>query len=284
MKIGFIGLGLMGAPLARRIVSADKDVLLYNRTASKIEPVACVGKNAKAAKSFHDFKDCDLVFTCLALPQHVLAAVVEDGGIYECLPKGAIHVECSTIGTDTSRAIAEAAKKKGIHYLQCTLNKSPVQAEKGETPLFLGGDKQDIEEIKDILSLMGTIHYVGTQEQACAVKILSNLMGMSNLAILAEGIKLGDALGIDREKLLELLVVTGAHSFQMAVRGPWIAHKDYNPRFSVDLALKDIRLGYKMAQEVHYEPTLMADTMRRFEEAQKQGLGQQDCAAITDMK
>lgn len=283
MKIGFIGLGLMGAPLARRIVSADKDVLLYNRTASKIEAVACVGKNAKAAASFEEFKNCDVVFTCLALPQHVLAAVIEQGGIYDFLPQDAIHVECSTIGTDTSRKILQAAKQKGIHYLQCTLNKSPVQAEKGETPLFLGGEKQDIEKIKDILSLMGTIHYVGTQEQACAVKILSNLIGMSNLAVLAEGIKLGDALGISREKLLELLAVTGANSFQMAVRGPWIAQKDYAPRFSVDLALKDIRLGYAMAQDVHSSPTLMADTMKRFEEAQKQGLGQKDCAAITDM-
>jgi 3-hydroxyisobutyrate dehydrogenase-like beta-hydroxyacid dehydrogenase len=146
--------------------------------------------------------------------------------------------------------------------------------------MFIGGDKAQYEANEDLFKVIGIPSFVGSVDASCAVKLISNMIGMTNLAVLAEGIKVGDKAGMDRKLLLELLTDTGARSFQMDVRGPWIAKDDYAPRFGLDLALKDVRLGLEMARAWDLDLKAMEAALVYYRNASEAGFGQEDCNAV----
>lgn len=280
MQIGFIGAGLMGGPLARNLIRAGKDVLVYDLSAEAIQRTLDAGTSGKAATDLADLNGCDVVFSSLPLPQHVTGVMLGDGGLYSKMKKGATHIELSTIDPGTSNELKAAAENLGLGYIQCTLGKTPAHAEKAEEPMFIGGDKVLVDKLGDLFKIIGIPHYVGSVDAACAVKLISNMIGMTNLAVLAEGIRVGDKAGLDRKLLLELLTDTGARSFQMDVRGPWIANDDYAPRFGLDLALKDVRLGLEMARAWGQNLKAMEAALEYYKEASSAGFGKEDCNAV----
>ncbi len=280
MQIGFIGVGLMGGPLARNLIRAGKNVLVYDLSKEAVERTLAAGTSGKAAAGLDAFAGCDLVFTSLPLPQHVQGTVSGPNGVYAKLKAGAVHVELSTIDPGTAEALAAEAKGKGIDYIQCTLGKTPAHAEKAEEPMFIGGDKAVVDKLADIFKIIGLPNYVGGIAASCAVKLISNMVGMTNLVVLAEGIRAGEKAGLDRKLLLELLTDTGARSFQMDVRGPWIAADDYKARFGLDLALKDVRLGMEMARAWGLDLRAMEAALDYYAKGSAAGYGKEDCNAV----
>lgn len=281
MKIGFWGVGAMGGPLARRLVAAGYEVVAYSRSLEKAEAAASAGPTGRATDKREELASCGVVFTCLALPEHVREAMSGPAGLYARLAPGATHVECSTIDPFLASVLAEEAENRGIAYVQATLGKTPAVAAAGGAPLFVGGEEAVKERLWPMLTAMGKPVDVGSISASCAVKLISNLVGMANLAVLAEGLRVGQCAGIEPEKLLPLLADTGAHSFQMDVRGPWMARKDFMPRFALRLAHKDLRLGCEMAQRWKQETPLLNAARAVFARAEALGLGGQDCAAVS---
>ena len=241
MTIGFVGVGLMGGPLARNLIRAGKEVLVFDLSEEAVQRTLDAGTTGTAAGSLDDLAGCELVFTSLPMPQHVESVMLGDDGLLTKLGQGTIHIELSTIDPQTSVKLSEAAAAKGVGFLQCTLGKTPAHAEKAEEPLFIGGDKALFEQLSEIWPIIGSpAYYMGGVEASCAVKLISNMVGMANLVVLAEGMRAGEKAGIEKKALVELLQDTGARSFQMDVRGPWIAEDDFNNRFGLDLALKAV--------------------------------------------
>lgn len=281
MEFGFIGVGVMGGPLARNLIRAGKRVHVYNRSAEGRERTLAAGTTGVSALEIADLAPCDVVFTCLPLPGHVREKVLGPEGVYAVMRPGSVHVELSTIDPGTAHDLSDAAATHGIAYVQCTLGKTPVHAERAEEPLFLGGDQSAIAALAEIWPVLGVPHNVGSIDAACAVKLVSNLIGMANLAVLSEGIRIGMAAGVDGETLLQLLADTGADSFQLHARGASIVHADYEPaRFALDLALKDVRMGCAMAHSMGIIPTLLEQVLERFSQASVAGCGALDCAAV----
>jgi 3-hydroxyisobutyrate dehydrogenase-like beta-hydroxyacid dehydrogenase len=270
----------MGGPLARNLIRAGKNVNVFDLSADAVKRTLDVGTTGKAAASVDDLASCDIVFTSLPLPQHVKGVVLGESGLYAKMKKGALHVELSTIDPGAANEMRAAAEALGLGYLQCTLGKTPAHAEKAEEPMFIGGDKAQYEANEDLFKVIGIPSFVGSVDASCAVKLISNMIGMTNLAVLAEGIKVGDKAGMDRKLLLELLTDTGARSFQMDVRGPWIAKDDYAPRFGLDLALKDVRLGLEMARAWDLDLKAMEAALVYYRNASEAGFGQEDCNAV----
>ena len=281
MKIGFIGVGLMGGPLARNLIRSGKSVSVFDLSKEAVERTLAAGTTGKAAANVDELASCDLVFTSLPLPQHVTGVMLGDSGLLAKMKSGATYVELSTIDPATSKSLEAAAKKRGVGFLQCTLGKTPGHAEKAEEPMFIGGDKAVFDGLADIWPVIGNpAYYLGQVEAACAVKLISNLMGMTNLVVLAEGIKIGEKAGIEKKLLIELLQDTGARSFQMDVRGPWIAGGDFTNRFGLDLALKDVRLGCEMATAWGMDVPAMHAALEVFKKASAAGYGKEDCNAV----
>ena len=281
MSIGFVGVGLMGGPLARNLIRAGKEVLVFDLSEDAVKKTLEAGTSGKAASSLGELSDCDLVFTSLPMPQHIKGVMLGDEGLLNIMKSGAIHIELSTIDPETSLELRDAAAGKGIKFMQCTLGKTPAHAEKAEEPLFIGGDKDVFEQLEDIWPIIGEpAYYMGGVEASCAVKLISNMVGMANLAVLAEGIRAGEKAGIERSVLVELLQDTGTRSFQMDVRGPWIAAGDFENRFGLDLALKDVRLGCEMARAWGLDLKAMEAVLELYKQASSAGHGKEDCNAV----
>ena len=176
------------------------------------------------------------------------------------------------------------AGRQGIAYIQCTLGKTPAHAERGEAPLFVGGDQQAIADLAEVWPILGVFNNVGTVEAACAVKLVSNLVGMANIAVLSEGLRIGEAAGVEKNLLLQLLGETGAHSFQLDARGKSMTQGEYDPpRFALELALKDMRLGCGMAHGMNVDVPLLDMVYARFGRGAAAGLGKKDCAVVHEV-
>ncbi len=281
MLIGFVGLGNMGGGLARNLIRAGKEVLVYNRSRPAVEKTLAVGISGKAAESIDEMAAVDVLFTCLPLPTDLEQVMLGEDGLLGRMKRGSTYIDVSTIDPRSARKMAAAAAEKGIQFLECPLGKGPAAAETAEEPIFVGGDRNVFEQMKEILAIVGSpLYYVGDVEASSAFKLISNLVGMTNLAAMAEGMRLGEKAGIDKKTLVELLEDTGANSFQLNVRAPWIAAGDFENRFGAGLALKDMALGCEMADDWGLDPKLMKQTLDYFEETRAEGYSGEDCNAV----
>jgi 3-hydroxyisobutyrate dehydrogenase-like beta-hydroxyacid dehydrogenase len=281
MLFGFIGVGQMGGGLARNLIRAQKNILVHDLNPEAVKQTLAAGTTGRAAAKVDELAAADVVFTSLPLPRHLEAVMLGDKGLLAKMKKGAIYIDVSTIDPGTARKLSDAAEAKGIDFLECPLGKTPAHAEKAEEPIFAGGKKAVYEKMLDTLNIIGKpVYYLGEVEASCALKLISNLVGMTNLAVLAEGIRIGEKAGIAPQYLLELLNDTGAKSFQMDVRGPWIAAGDFKSRFGLDLALKDVRLGCEMAKAWGNDARTMQVALDYLKEGSEAGYGKEDCNAM----
>ena len=281
MIFGFIGVGRMGGGLARNLIRAGKEVLVLDLNSAAIQRTLEAGTTGKAARKVKDLSAADVVFTSLPLPGDVEGIMLGKEGLLNFMKKGSTYIDVSTIDPKTARRLSDAAEAQEIFFLECPLGKTPAHAEKAEEPIFVGGKKEVFEKTRDILKMIGSpVVYLGEVEASSAFKLISNLIGMTNLAALSEGIRMGEKAGIEKKMLLELLNDTGAKSFQMDVRGGWIAKGDFANRFGLDLALKDVRLGCEMAEAWGKDAETMRVTLDYLRKASAQGFGKEDCCAI----
>lgn len=281
MEFGFIGLGNMGGGLARNLIRAGKSVLVFDLSPDAIEKTLAAGTSGKAASSATELAGCDVVFTSLPLPAHIEKVMLGDGGLLNAMKAGATYIDVSTIDPQSARKIFDACEAKGIRFLACPLGKNPAAAEKAEEPIFVGGKKEVFEEMTAVLKIVGNpLYYMGAVEASEAFKLISNMVGMTNVAVIAEGIRLGEKAGIPPKLMAELLEDTGGKSFQSALRAPWIAAGDFAPRFGLDLALKDVRLGCEMADAMGMDPKCIKDALAYFRQASEAGFGGEDCNAV----
>ena len=284
MQIGFWGAGLMGSGLARNLLRADHEVFVFSRDLSKAEKIVETGKYGKATNCLTDLAVAEVIFTCVARPAYLLDGMVGSDGLYAHMKTGALHIECSTIDPKTAEILACEARQHGIDYLQATLGKTPAKAEKAEEPVFVGGDASVQKRAWSLLETIGKPISVGTIGASCAAKLISNLIGMTNICVLAEGLRIGRAAGMDLSQLLAILEDTGAMSYQMELRGPMIAREEYtDPKFRLTLALKDVTLGTDMAHLWNVSIPLMDAARTQFTIAETQGLRDLDCAAVAEV-
>ena len=281
MEFGFIGVGQMGGGLARNLIRAGKKVLVFDLNPDAVKKTLEAGTTGQAVDDVMAMAGADVVFTSLPLPTDVKKVMMGDDGLLTKMKNDSVYIDVSTIDPGTARELSDYAEGKGVNFLQCPLGKTPAQAETAEEPIFVGGKKELYERMKEVLEIIGSpVVYMGEVEASSAFKLISNLIGMTNLVVLAEGIRIGEKAGIDHKLLLEQLVDTGAVSFQMNVRGPWIINGDFNSRFGLDLALKDVRLGCGMADAWENDAKTMKVALDYYKEGSAAGLGREDCNAV----
>jgi len=281
MIFGFIGVGRMGGGLARNLIRAGKDDLVYDLSAEAVQKTVSAGATGKGVKQVKELGGADVVFTSLPLPGDVEGVMLGKDGLLNLMRPGSTYIDVSTIDPRTARKLSDAAEARKIHFLECPLGKTPAHAEKAEEPVFVGGKKEVYEKMKDVLKIIGgPVVYLGEVEASSAFKLISNLIGMTNLTVLAEGIRIAHKAGIETKMFLELLADTGGKSFQGEVRGPWIANGDFANRFGLDLALKDVRLGCEMAEAWGNDAKTMKVALEYFRAGSAKGFGKEDCNAI----
>ena len=278
--IGFVGLGKMGGGLAGNLLKKGHEVTVYDIRPEVVQKFVELGAVA-AAHVKELAADAMVVFTSLPLPADVTHLLLNPEGIVRHLAPGSTVIDVSTIDPKTARYLANELGSLGHEFLACPLGKGPAQAFEGTEPIFAGGDVRVFERWKPLLEEIGDpVHYLGGVEQSTAFKLISNHIGMTNMAILAEGLALGMKSGISLDLLTRLLADTGANSHQLQLRGPWIVDQDYSPRFAINLTVKDVKLAVELAHQLDVSVPLGSASLSLFQEAQSLGWGEEDTAAV----
>lgn len=278
--IGFVGLGAMGGAVARRLAGAFR-VQAYDLDPAAVTRAVDAGA-VPAATVAEALTGAQVVVTSLPTPEIVESFWAEHA---VALGEGTTVVDTSTIDPGTSRRVSDllASTRSGTAFVACTLGKTPVQAEAGQVPAFVGGPAQAVAALAPVLDRMaGSVHDMGSVEGATSFKLISNLVGMTNLVALTEGYLLARSAGIDPEVFTEALRTTGGWSVQADIRLPWIVADDLDPRFAVDLAAKDLRLSVDAAARRAVPTPVGAAALGVLTAASAGGHGARDAAAVVE--
>lgn len=262
MKVGFIGLGHMGAGMASNLISAGHQVTVYNRTPGKAE--ALIANGANAAVSIADACQGDAVITMLANDEAVESVVLGHGGVVSSLPRGALHVSSSTISVGLSQQLTEEHARKGQRFVAAPVFGRPDAAAAGRLFVVAGGERVAVEVASPLLDAIGQRTFVisDTPKAANLVKLSGNFLGASVIESLGEALTLIGKAGIDRQQYLEFLTSTLFDAPIYKTYGALIASGHFAPAgFAAPLGQKDIRLVLAAAEDLRV-PMPLASLLR----------------------
>jgi len=247
-RLGWLGTGRMGFELARRLLAADCDVAVYNRTRAKTEPLAAYG--AKIANSAAELADRDIVFATVGTPQDLLDAVLGPSGLVSERAAPAVVVDCSTISVEASQQVRERLAAHGTALLAAPVMGNPRVAAAGRLTLAVSGPRDAFETAQPYLAILGSgATYVGEGELARIVKICHNLFLGVVTQSLAEVTVLAEKSGISREAFLACLNSSVMGSTFTRYKTPAFVNLDFNPTFTAALLRKDFDLGLAAARQ-----------------------------------
>lgn len=250
MKIGFIGLGAMGFPMAANLVRKGFDVTAYDVEGSKVERLVAVGANP-AASSVEAAKGKDVVFTMLPETRHVEQVVLGTDGILAAMASGTILVDMSTIDPMGTDRVAAACAKCGVSFSDCPVGRLVLHAEKGESLFMIGGDDETVGRIDPLLKAMGTAFYrCGPAGMGSRMKIVNNFMLLVTAQVVSESLVLGSKLGLSPELIKEVTAGTTATNGQLQIAfANKVLKGDIEPGFTLDLTFKDLTLAMNAAAQ-----------------------------------
>jgi 3-hydroxyisobutyrate dehydrogenase-like beta-hydroxyacid dehydrogenase len=262
MKVGFIGLGHMGAGMAANLLKAGHDVTVYNRTRTKVE--ALVAQGAKAAAGVLDACRGDAVITMLANDDAVERVVFGDGGIIGSLPAGAPHISSSTISVTLSEKLEAAHAKAGQQFVAAPVFGRPDVAAAGQLFVIAAGGRDTLDAVAPLFDAIGQKTFVvsGTPKAANLVKLSGNFLIASVIESLGEAMALVGKGGVDRRQYLDILTSTLFDAPVYKTYGGLIADGTFEPAgFAAPLGYKDIRLTLAAAEDLRV-PLPLASLLR----------------------
>ncbi len=283
MKIGFLGLGTMGGPLANNIRKSGHAVTVWNRTAAKTEPL--VRKGAKAARTP---RECaagqDLVFLCLADEKAVDAVLDGPDGVLAALKPGEVLVDTSTDGTRCARSVQARVEERGASFVCAPLLGSRAAAEKAQLVVVMGGPAAARERARPAVhAISARIVELEDAVQAALMKLVVNAVGGAMMTGFGEALALGVSGGLEVPALVEVLQASSFHSPVFLMKGELVEKKDWAPRFAIALAEKDQRLAQEAAAEQGAKVPISDAVRRLLGEAVASGRGDKDVAAVADL-
>jgi 3-hydroxyisobutyrate dehydrogenase len=281
-RLGWLGTGRMGAELARRLLAADCDVAVYNRTRAKAEPLAAHG--AKIANSAAELADRDIVFVTVGTSQDLLDAVLGPSGLVSGGAAPAIVVDCSTISVEASRQVREGLAAHGTGLLAAPVMGNPRVAAAGRLTLAVSGTRRAFEAAQPYLDILGAgATYVGEGELARIVKICHNLFLGVVTQSLAEVTVLAQKSGISREAFLACLNNSVMGSTFTRYKAPAFVNLDFHPTFTAALLRKDFDLGLAAARQADVPLPVAALVHEIIQGLIGTGRADQDFAALLEL-
>jgi 3-hydroxyisobutyrate dehydrogenase-like beta-hydroxyacid dehydrogenase len=281
-KLGFLGLGIMGYPMARNLLQAGHEVALWSHTASKARELAGTGKGTACTSPAEVGSRSECIFLCVGdsgMSEHVLLG---ENGVIQGAKPGTVVVDASTVSPAVSRKIGEAFSKKGIHFLDAPCTGSKPGAEGGTLTFMVGGDREVFDRIKPYIEPMGKqLYYCGGPGLGLHAKLTQNLILSNLLQAFNEGMVLAAKAGVEPQLMLDILNNSAAKSGLIAFKAPFVLRRDFTTNFSVKWMHKDIGLMLESANDLDVPLPLTAITQQMFRAAIAKGVGEEDiCSTI----
>lgn len=288
-KIAFIGLGHMGLPMAINLVKAGHTVYGYDLSPEALASFEEAGGHTVDA--LDALSVCHTFFTMLQTGEQVKAVCLSESGIFQVAPKGALFIDCSSIDVASARELHETAQSKGFDSLDAPVSGGVMGAENASLTFMVGGNDSTFQKAQPLLAQMGQkIVHAGGAGTGQAAKICNNMiLGISMLGI-SEAFSLADKLGLKKEKLYEISSNASGQCWSMTSYCPVPgilpnspASNDYQPGFTSQMMLKDLRLSQEASEKVNAYTPLGKTTCTLYETLVKSGRGELDFSSIIQL-
>jgi 3-hydroxyisobutyrate dehydrogenase-like beta-hydroxyacid dehydrogenase len=283
-RVGFIGLGTMGGPMAANLARAGVGLVVHDANAAAAAALARAPGVRVAGSAAEVAGAAAIVFTCLPSDAIVRAVYLGDGGVASGGRPGLVTCDCSTVSAETTVEVHRALAAKGITHMDTPMLGSQPQAVSGEIFFIVGGDPGAVAAIAPHLAVMGRLHlYVGPAGTANRVKLIHNGLAAVTAVAVAEALAVAVQSGVDPYVLDEVVRQGGgmAYGTYFDRRARRILDGDFSPTFAAALMLKDVRLALDLARGAGVPAPLLDEAARTYDEAVKAGWGAQDFSAVT---
>jgi len=279
-RIGFIGLGVMGKPMAKNLLAAGYSVTVWNRTRSKMDELLALG--AMGADSPKEVaENSDVVITMLADSPDVEEVLLGPLGIIESAREGLTAIDMSTISPQVTRRIAEKLAQKGVKILDAPVSGGEIGAIKGTLSIMVGGPEKTFEECLPIFQVLGKkVTYMGPNGTGQTTKLCNQVICALNIQAVCEGLILGAKAGLDLEKLLEVVTAGAASSWMLSNLGPKMVKRGFEPGFRIRHQQKDLRLALTAAAELDLPLPATGLVHQIFRIAEAEGLSEKGTQAL----
>ncbi|WP_053219987.1 NAD(P)-dependent oxidoreductase [Virgibacillus senegalensis] len=279
--IGFIGLGIMGENMASNLLAVGEKLTVHNRTKSKAQPL--LDKGAEWASSPKEVAEkADIVFTMLTNPGAVESVALGEDGLLKGLSENKIWVDCSTVNPEFSKAMANKTEAAGCRFIDAPVAGSKDPAEKGLLNFLVGGNEQDVKEVKSYLDIMGkSIQYMGSHGNGIATKLAVNLSLVTSMATFAEAVTFGESLGLDRKQLIDVLLTLPVTAPVLkGKREMMIENSTFEAQFPLEHAHKDLQQIAETAYKTGAPLPVTHGAKELYAFAKQNGLSKKDFAAV----
>jgi 3-hydroxyisobutyrate dehydrogenase-like beta-hydroxyacid dehydrogenase len=275
MRVAFLGLGIMGRPMAANLVKAGNEVAVWNRTPGKdVEGARTAGSPADAANG------AEVVWMCVSDTKAVEAVLFGPQGVESTIGAGTIVVDSSTISPSAEHQFAERLRAKGVEYVDAPVTGSKVAAENGTLIFMAGGDEAVLTKLEPLFKAMGKqVFRMGETTKGQAAKLVMNLQIALIYEGFAEAVTLATKLGVNLETLLPLIQASMVKSGVVEYKAPFVLKRDFTPNFPLRLMLKDIHLALAAAREVRVKLPALETVEEIYEMAAEDGHEDLDYAA-----
>ncbi|WP_366247899.1 NAD(P)-dependent oxidoreductase [Terribacillus aidingensis] len=278
--IGFIGLGIMGQNMAANLLEKGEQLVVYNRTKEKAQ--ALLDKGAVWADSPRKVgEQANIVFTMLTDPAAVQAVAYGEDGLFSGMQENSLWVDVSTVKPAFTKEMAEAARAHHIRFVDAPVSGSKAPAQQGKLHFLVGGEEQDVKKVTPLLEKMGqSIQHMGANGNGSATKLAVNMLLVQSLTGLSEAISFGEAVGLDKEHLMDVLLALPVTSDIQAGKRDTILQQNFEPQFPLEHAYKDLQQISETAYEAGAPLPMTNSVKELYALAKKNGYGKQDVAAV----
>ncbi len=280
MKIGFIGLGIMGRPMAKNLLKAGHELLVFDYHADAVQDLVSSGA-AAAANAKEIGAACTTVITMVPNSPHVRAALLGENGVAEGAKEGTVILDMSSIDPTESKAIGAELAKKGIEMLDCPVSGGEPKAIDGTLSVMCGGKKDLFDRYYDVLMVMAaSVVYVGELGSGNVAKLANQMVVAVNIAVVAEALTFAKKAGTDPELVFRAIRGGLAGSTVMEAKAPMMLAGNYKPGFRIDLHIKDLNNALNAAHAVHAPAPLTGELMEMMQALKADDLGECDHSSL----
>jgi len=278
-KIGFIGIGIMGLPMAQNLIKADYPLIAYDLNKQALETLVAEGAQ-KGESCAQVASNCDIIITMLPNSPDVQQVVLAEGGIIEGVRQGQILIDMSSIAPLVSQSVAKKLAKKGVDMLDAPVSGGQEKARSGTLAIMVGGKEEIFQQCKPILEIMGNPVLVGAIGAGGTTKLVNQSIVAVNIAVVAEALLLGKKAGVDPEKILDAIKGGLAGSQCLTDKAPRMFQANYDPGFRMRLHVKDLTNVLQTSQALHNAMPLTAQVMEMMQTLMAEGHTDVDHAGL----
>jgi 3-hydroxyisobutyrate dehydrogenase-like beta-hydroxyacid dehydrogenase len=285
MRIGFIGLGIMGSRQAANLRRAGHELVVYNRTSATAEAWAAEHGATVAATPREVAGQADLVFSMVVDGPQVEQVLLGDpDGAVHGAKEGALFVDMTTIAPTQTRAIGARLAEAGVRFMDAPVTGSSPKAEAGTLTIMCGGAAEDFERARPLLEIMGElVVHVGELGQGEMVKLINNAVAAVNATTVAQALVVGRRAGVDLDALTTVMAAGSGASTMLSLKGPAMLEHDYSTLFKLDHMLKDVRLCLAEAEAAGVPFPNAEEAQSLYARAAAEGHGEADFAAVLEV-